>query len=205
MAAETPFGLSFGDPRRYMGKSPLAQVGQALKTGGILYGLHKSGAIEALDKMGIKHDNKGGFTFNKPAGSVPPITSGAAGDMNTNGVFGTNPMPISPSSLSQPVMQAVPAVPTAPVGPGVQITPLGQDAPSNVQINTFAPPAPDAGMQILNNTFRPQSSVDVTNDTDFNTFVPDMGNQMAISPNDYMNNPGFGKLKKLAGQFMGMG
>jgi hypothetical protein len=205
MAAETPFGLSFGDPRRYMGKSPLAQVGQALKTGGILYGLHKSGAIEALDKMGIKHDNKGGFTFNKPAGSVPPITSGAAGDMNTNGVFGTNPMPISPSSLSQPVMQAVPAVPTAPVGPGVQITPLGQDAPSNVQINTFAPPPPDAGMQLMNNTYRPQSSVDVTNDTDFNTFVPDMGNQMAISPNDYMNNPGFGKLKKLAGQFMGMG
>lgn len=198
----TPFGESFGDPRRYMGQSPFAQVGQALKTGGILYGLHKSGAIEALDKMGIKSDNKGGFTFNKPAGSVPPITSGAAGDMNTNGVFGTNPMPISPSSLSQPVM---PVMPTAPIGPGVQITPLGQDAPSNVQTNTFAPPPPDAGMQLLNGTFRPQSAVDVSNPTDFNPLSPDASNQMAVSPDDYKNAPGYGKLAKAVGMFMGMG
>jgi hypothetical protein len=200
--AITPFGESFGDPRRYMGQSPLAQVGQALKTGAVLYGLHKSGAIEALDKMGIKSDNKGGFTFNKPAGSVPPITSGAAGDMNTNGVFGTNPMPISPSSLSQPVM---PVMQTAPMAPGVQITPLGQDAPSNVQTNTFAPPPPDAGMQLLNGTFRPQSAVDVRNETDFNPLPPDYSNQFAVSPDDYRNIPGFGKLQKIAGQFMGMG
>lgn len=200
--AITPFGESFGDPRRYMGQSPLAQVGQALKTGAVLYGLHKSGAIEALDKMGIKSDNKGGFTFNKPAGSVPPITSGAAGDMNTNGVFGTNPMPISPSSLSQPVM---PVMQTAPMAPGVQITPLGQDAPSNVQTNTFAPPPPDAGMQLLNGTFRPQSAVDVRNETDFNPLPPDYSNQFAVSPDDYRNIPGFGKPQKIAGQFMGMG
>ena len=31
MAAETPFGASFGDPRRYMGQSPLAEIGKALK------------------------------------------------------------------------------------------------------------------------------------------------------------------------------
>jgi hypothetical protein len=200
--AITPFGESFGDPRRYMGQSPLAQVGQALKTGAVLYGLHKSGAIEALDKMGIKSDNKGGFTFNKPAGSVPPITSGAAGDMNTNGVWGSNPMPVSPSSLSQPVM---PAMQTAPMAPGVQITPLGQDAPSNVQINTFAPPPPDAGMQLLNGTFRPQSSVDVNNRTDFNPLGPDASNQFAVSGNHYQQIPGYGKLQRIAGQFMGMG
>lgn len=200
-AAITPFGESFGDPRRYMGQSPLAQIGQAAKTGLVLYGLQKSGAIQALDNMGIKSDGKGGFSLNKPAGAVPPITSGAAGDMNTNGVFGTNPMPISPSSLSQPVM---PVMPTAPMAPGVQITPLGQDAPSNVQINTL-PPAPDAGMQILNGTFRPQSAVDVNNPTDFNPLGPDASNQMAVSPDDYRNIPGFGKLQKIAGQFMGMG
>ena len=199
--AITPFGESFGDPRRYMGQSPLAQVGQAAKTGLILYGLQKSGAIQALDNMGIKSDGKGGFSFNKPAGAVPPITSGAAGDMNTNGVFGTNPMPISPSSLSQPVM---PVAPVPPAAPGVQITPLGQDAPSNVQINTL-PPAPDAGMQILNGTFRPQSAVDVNNRTDFNPLGPDASNQMAVSPDDYKNAPGYGKLAKAVGMFMGMG
>jgi hypothetical protein len=199
--AITPFGESFGDPRRYMGQSPMGQVGQALKTYAILQGLEKSGAIKALDNLGIKPDNRGNFTLNnKPTGAVPPITSGAAGDMNTNGVFGTNPMPISPSSLSQPVMPVAPVMPT-----GVQITPFGQDAPSNVQTNTFAPPPPDAGMQLLNGTFRPQSSVDVRNPTDFNPLGPDTSNQMAVSPDDYRNIPGYGKLQKIAGQFMGMG
>jgi len=201
--AVTPFGESFGDPRRYMGQSPMVQVGQALKTYAILQGLEKSGAIKALDNLGIKPDNRGNFTLNnKPAGSVPPITSGAAGDMNTNGVFGTNPMPISPSSLSQPVM---PAMQTAPMAPGVQITPLGQDVPSNVQINTLAPPPPDAGMQLLNGTFRPQSAVDVNNRTDFNPLAPDASNQFAVSGNDYQQIPGYGKLQNIAGQFMGMG
>jgi hypothetical protein len=178
----------------------MAQIGQALKTGGILYGLQKSGAIDALDRMGIKSDGKGGFGYKTPtpAGSVPPITSGPGG-VNADGVFGTNPMPISPSSLSQPVMGAAPAS-----SAGVQITPFGQDAPSNVQTNTLPPP-PDAGMQILDMTYRPQSAVDVKNDTDFNPLAPDTSNQFAVSPDDYRNIPGFGKLQKIAGQFMGMG
>jgi hypothetical protein len=197
----TPFGESFADPRRYMGQSPLAQVGQALKTGGILYGLQKSGAIAALDKMGIKSDGKGGFGYQTqtPAGSVPPITSGSGG-VNASGVFGTNPMPISPSSLSQPVMGASPVLPT-----GVQITPFGQDAPSNVQMNTLPPPQ-DAGRQILEGTFRPQSSAaDIQNDTDFNPLAPDTSNQFAVSGNDYQQIPSYGKLQKIAGKFMGMG
>jgi hypothetical protein len=199
MAAETPFGASFGDPRRYMGQSPLAEVGKAAKTALTLYGLEKSGAIKALDNMGLKSDGKGGFTYNKPAGSVPPITSGPGG-VNADGVFGTNPMPVSPMTFNQPAM------PSASVPPmGVQVTPLGQDAPSNVQINTFAPPPPDAGRQILDGTFRPQSAVDVSNPTDFNPLAPDASNQFAVSGNDYQQVPGYGKLQKIAGQFMGMG
>ena len=198
-AGITPFGESFADPRRYMGQSPLAEIGKALKTGGILYGLQKSGAIEALDRMGIKSDAQGkfGYQMPKPAGSVPPITSGPGG-VNADGVFGTNPMPISPSSLSEPVMGAV-----SPAG--VQITPFGQEAPSNVQINTLAPPPPDAGRQILDGTFRPQSAVDVKNETDFNPLAPDASNQFAVSGNDYQQIPGYGKLQRIAGQFMGMG
>jgi hypothetical protein len=200
MATTTPFGESFGDPRRYMGQSGLAQIGQALKTYGMIRGLEKSGAIAALDKMGIKSDGKGAFGYQTPtpAGSVPPITSGPGG-VNADGVFGTNPMPISPSSLSQPVMGAAPVSPV-----GVQITPFGQDAPSNVQVNTLPPP-PDAGRQILEGTFRPQSSVDVKNETDFNPLAPDTSNQFAVSGNDYQQIPGFGKLQRIAGQFMGMG
>jgi hypothetical protein len=197
--ATAPFGESFGDPRRYMGQSPLAEVGKAAKTALTLYGLEKSGAIKALDNMGLKSDGKGGFTYNKPAGSVPPITSGPGG-VNADGVFGTNPMPVSPMTFNQ---QAMPVTPVPPMG--AQVTPLNQDAPSNVQINTFAPPPPDAGMQILDGTFRPQSAVDLKNPTDFNPLAPDASNQFAVSGNDYQQVPGYGKLQKIAGQFMGMG
>lgn len=202
MAAETPFGLSFGDPRRYMGQSPLAEIGKAAKTALTLYGLEKSGAIKALDDIGLKSDGKGGFSFKTPAGSVPPITSGSGG-VNADGVWGSNPMPVSPMTLNQPM------APVPPAASQVQITPFGQDAPSNVQINTFAPPPPDAGMQILNETFRPQSSaVDVTNETDFNPFVPDTGNQVALTGNEYQQVPGFGSAQDKAGKLMkimGMG
>ena len=194
MAAETPFGLSFGDPRRYMGQSPLAEIGKAAKTGLMLYGLQKSGAIKALDDMGIKSDSKGGFSFKTPAGAVPPAANPSAGGG-----------PVPPQPVQPLQMGATPVPPSTPQDAGVQVTPMGPDAPSNVQINTFTPPPPDAGMQILNGTFRPQSAVDVQNQTDFNPLAPDTSTQMAISPNDYMNNPGFGKLQKIAGQFMGMG
>jgi hypothetical protein len=205
----TPFGESFADPRRYMSQSPMAQIGQALKSYGMIQGLEKSGAIKALDNLGIKADNRGNFTFNKPAGAVPPITSGAAGDMNTNGVWGSNPMPVSPSSLSQPVMPVAPVPPATPMGAGVQITPMGQEAPSNVQFNTLPPPPPpDAGMQLLNGTFRPQSAIDVKNETDFNPLSPDTSNQFAVSGNDYLQVPGYGSLKEKMGKLsmlMGMG
>jgi hypothetical protein len=86
---------------------------------------------------------------------------------------------------------------------------LPDSGPSNVQINTFAPPPPDAGRQILDGTFKPQSSaVDVTNQTDFNTFVPDTGNQVALTGNEYQQTPGFGSSKDKAGKLMkimGMG
>jgi xylulokinase len=52
--ADTPFGLSFGNPAKYMGSSPLAEIGKAAKTGLVLYGLQQTGAIDALDKLGVK-------------------------------------------------------------------------------------------------------------------------------------------------------
>jgi hypothetical protein len=49
----------------------------------------------------------------------------------------------------------------------------------------------------------PQSSLQ--NPTDFNPLAPDTSNQVAVSPDDYRNIPGFGKMQKIAGQIMGMG
>ena len=54
MAAETPFGASFGDPRRYMGQSPLADIGKALKTGLTAYALKESGFTDYLNSLNKK-------------------------------------------------------------------------------------------------------------------------------------------------------
>jgi hypothetical protein len=115
--------------------------------------------------------------------------------------MGAQPV-VPPQAGAAPMMPA--AIPDA--APGVQITPFGQEAPSNVQINTLAPPPPDAGRQILEGTFRPQSSaVDVQNENDFSPLAPDTSNQFAVSGNDYQQIPGYGKLQRIAGQLMGMG
>jgi hypothetical protein len=174
MAAETPFGLSFGDPRRYMGQSPLAEVGKAAKTFLTGYALKESGLTDYLNKLGKK----------EPQGAVPPST----------------PM----ATAVQP-----PQAFTAPVAPIAPQAVAPQEAVA-APISEIEEMPQDIGEQILNNTWTgfpsaPKGPISLQNPTDFNPFVPDMGNQVAISPDDYKNAPGYGKLQKIAGQLMGMG
>ena len=188
MAEETAFGVSFGDPRRYMGKSPLGDVGSALKTFLTVTALEKSGAIGALDKLGIKPTKQGGFEFSNTKQPVPPITSGAAGDMMTNGVWGTNPMPVSPMSFSQ-MPAAIPsaAIPEQPAMPKVD---LG--------------PPPNVGLDVLDDKWE-LSEAEPIEKQDFNPLPSDMSNQMAMSPNAYQQVPGYGKLQKIASAIFGQG
>jgi hypothetical protein len=91
---------------------------------------------------------------------------------------------------------------------GVQVTPFGQDEPSTMQINTLSPPPPDAGRQVLDNMYKPQSAVDVKNDSDFNPLGPEVSNQVALTGNEYQQIPGFGSAQDKAGKLMklmGMG
>lgn len=92
----TSFGDDFGDPSRYMGKSPLASIGEALKTGAVVYGLEKSGLRQYLDDLGIKQDKSGKFGIT---GAAPP-----------------------PNQSAVPVSPARPAAVSTPVGQP-QITP----------------------------------------------------------------------------------
>lgn len=104
--ADAPFGLSFGNPSKYMGQSPLAEIGKAAKTGLMLYGLQQTGAIDALDKLGVKPNQAGGFSYNNPtspAGAVPPaapISMGMApvapSPVMPNAVTPTAPAPLTP-------------------------------------------------------------------------------------------------------------
>jgi hypothetical protein len=196
MAADTPFGLSFGNPRMYMGQSPLAEVGKAAKTGLMLYGLQKSGAIEALDKMGVKPNAQGGFGFstpkNTPAGAVAPVVP------SINQQAAVMPSDFGAQPIAPPEDQSMQPKDSAGARPGVVVTPVPE-------VN-YAPPAPDAGSQILNGTFRPQSSVDLTNKTDFNPSAQQVGyNQMLATGNEYQQVPGYGKIAKTLQTMFGMG
>ena len=109
--ADTPFGLSFGNPSKYMGQSPLAEIGKAAKTGAVLWGLQQTGAIDALDKLGIKPNQQGGFSLNNaPTAAVPPVA------------------PVAPTSNA-----AQPAIPdaTAPTQPA----PMSTTPPANVGVD----------------------------------------------------------------------
>jgi hypothetical protein len=175
--ADTPFGLSFGDPRRYMGSSPLAEIGKAAKTGLVLYGLQQTGAIAALDKLGVKPNQAGTFSYNNPigpTGSVPP--SGAA---------------------MQPV---VPNAPMANAPTPAIATPVYDSAPMST-----TPPA-NIGVDVLDGKYdgAEQSFVDPQAQRDFNPYVPQaIPNPVALSGNEYQQMPGYGKLAKAMQGFGG--
>lgn len=182
MAADTPFGLSFGNPSRYMGQSPLAEIGKAAKTGLMLYGLQQTGAIDALDKLGVKPNKAGGFSYNSPtapAGAVPPVAPTATGMA-----------PVAPSTTGSPVM------------------PSGAVAPNAVAPTEPAPltPPPNLGMDILDGKFKgvDTSFVDPQATRDSLVLPQQAGyNQMLQTGNEYQQVPGYGKLAKAFQMFSG--
>lgn len=177
MAEETAFGLSFGDPRKYMGKSPLADVGQAIKTGLIGYGIQKSGLESWLNEKGMSKAKQGGYEYKPPvAGAVPPTTPMAAGPVSP-----TQQAPMAPGAVPPAAMGEQPAMPPVNLGP-----------------------PPDVGRQVLDDTWE-SSSAEPIQKQDFNPLAPDTSNQMAISGMDYQQVPGYGKLAKMAQMFGGMG
>lgn len=189
MAEETPFASSFGnygDPRRYMNKggSPGKKVEQFVAK-------IKNSPLAGL--MGIGLAGEG----NSPAPSpVPAPVLGQGISVPAVPPIGTNPNAVSGVGIAPGSPQMDAASTPAP----------GTDSDGDGQVdsfwgvkNTSTPPQ----------TFGPQSSaVDVTNKTDFNTFVPDMGNQVALTGNEYQQIPGFGSAQDKAGKLMkimGMG
>ena len=179
MAAESPFGSSFGDPRQYMGKSPLAEVGKAAKSFLTGYVIQESGLEKYLNEKGVSKNKEGGYEYKAPVGSAPPVG-------------------VAPSAAVPPQMQSAPMMPMSPAAPTGAPAPVTEEMPS------------DIGEQILNGTWTgapptPVGPISVMNPTDFNPLAPDTSNQMAVSPNDYQNVPGYGKLMKVGEKLMGMG
>ena len=172
MAAETPFGLSFGsygDPRRYMNK-------------GVSPGKKVEAAVAKIRNSPLA--NLAGI-FLADGGSESPVPAPALGQ----GISA----PTAPSiGINANIPGAV--APSAPQMPQAAPMPT-QDTDGDGQIDDFWGVKPSS----------PQSSVNLQNPTDFNPLAPDTSNQMAVSPDDYKNAPGYGKLAKAVQMFAGMG
>jgi hypothetical protein len=175
--ADTPFGLSFGNPAKYMGQSPLAEIGKAAKTGLVLYGLQQTGAIDALDKLGVKPNQEGKFSYSNP---VAPIASAPPA--------GVAMQPISP-------VAAQPAMPNTNAFTPAIATPVYDSA---------APPMPttppaNIGVDVLDGKYHgnEQSFVNPQAQRDFNPLMPQTGyNTMLATGNEFQQMPGYGKLGK---------
>jgi len=167
MAADVPFGLSFGNPAKYMGSSPLAEIGKAAKTGLVLYGLQQTGAIDALDKLGVKPNSAGTFSYNNPVaptGTAPPTGVAAQPVVPNTNAF-TPP-------IATPVYDSAPMSTTPPANIGVDVL----DGKYHGNEQSFV---------------NPQAQ------RDFNPFVPQTGyNTMLATGNEYQQMPGYGKLGK---------
>jgi hypothetical protein len=180
--ADTPFGLSFGNPSKYMGQSPLAEIGKAAKTGLMLYGLQQTGAIDALDKLGVKPNQAGGFSYNNPTspvGVVPPVATA-----------GATMAPVAPSVANSAAM------------------PSGAVSPNAVTPASTAPliPPPTIGVDILDGKFNgvETSYVDPQAQRDSLVLPQQVGyNQMLQTGNEYQQVPGYGKLAKAFQAFAG--
>lgn len=182
MAADIPFGLSFGNPAKYMGQSPLAEIGKAAKTGLILYGLQQSGAIDALDKLGVKPNQAGTFSYNNPAAptaAVPP--SGVA------------TQPVMPNTNTNAFTPAIATPVYDSAAPPISTTP-----PANIGFDVLDGKYNGAETSFVN----PQAQRD-------SLVLPQQTgyNQILATGNEYQQMPGYGKLAKamqgMAGGMMG--
>jgi hypothetical protein len=176
--ADTPFGLSFGNPAKYMGQSPLAEIGKAAKTGLVLYGLQQSGAIEALDKLGVKPNQTGGFSYNNPVAptaAVPP--AGVA---------------------AQPVVPNANAFTPAIATPVYDSSPMSTTPPANIGVDVLDGKYNGVDVSSINPQAQRDSLV-LPQQTGYNT--------MLSTGNEYQQMPGYGKLAKtiqgMAGGMMG--
>lgn len=109
--ADTPFGLSFGNPSKYMGQSPLAQIGKDAKTFLALQGLQKSGVIDYLNQLGNKKEGVA------PSGAVAPSAPAMTAPVAPPAATVAPMVPVSP----QPPTTVEPQKQTAPEGLGLKI------------------------------------------------------------------------------------
>lgn len=177
-------GDDFGDPSRYMGKSPLASIGEALKIGATVYGLEKSGLRQFFDDLGIKQkDGKFSFGSTSPA----PVTDGIS-------------TPVLGAAVPSNITPAVPVVPSAAPAPALAPAPMPAATPTPV----FTPAATGTPLLPFNGqSFLRGEEHSVKNPDDYNPAPLQSGYTPQLAGDfDFQNLPGYGsamnKLKMFA-------
>jgi hypothetical protein len=213
MATES-FGASFGNPSRYMGSSPLGEIGKALKTGAMVYGMEKSGLIKYLDELGVKQKN-GGFSFeNKKDATIPGAVSPidqvpqAGGPMTygNKGAASSMSGAVAPDGITQvpqaggPLFSSYnPTTMTNVYGVNTGVNKEFAPATSGVTTPEAAPvPMPrlqgidilDGRVEMNPNDYDPRENYGYT--------------QQLASGNEYQNSPGYGSTAKKMSSFFGM-
>jgi hypothetical protein len=197
MATES-FGVSFGNPSKYMGSSPLGEIWKGLKTGASVYGMQKTGFIDFLDKLGVKQKD-GVFSFGNdvapaPAAAPAPIPEGSAAP------------PAAMAPAPQPVPPAPAAATPAPVD-NILNNPAfkpqsGFQTPQTSGTDTpVAAPVPMPrlqGVDILD------GKISINNPNDFDPRENFGYTTQLATGNEYTQQPGYGKNKKLMSSLFGM-
>jgi hypothetical protein len=172
--ADTPFGLSFGQPSKYMSSSG---VGPAIKAGLTAYGMQKSGLTDWLNNLNKKPEQQ-------------------------NVVQGAVPLPASFNqylSSAQPG-QSMGAVPPQSNAPAAFSAPNETPPAPQMQMT----PPPDIGNKILegddsweSSSINPQAERD-------SLMLPQQAgyNQMLATGNEYQQVPGYGSTEKALKAFL---
>jgi hypothetical protein len=133
---------------------------------------------------------------NSPLANLAGIMLADGGDSSSSPV----PAPALGQGVSVPAAPSIGVNIPGAVAPG--FTPMPQAAPSVMPTQDLDG---DGQVDDFWGVKSSSSQSSLQNPTDFNPLAPDTSNQVAVSPDDYRNIPGFGKLQKIAGQIMGMG
>lgn len=177
--ADTPFGLSFGTPNRYIGSSG---IGQAVKTGLTAYGMQKSGLTDWLNNLSKKPEGQ-----TVVPGSVPLPKS-------FDQYLSQNPTPVVPPTPQQLGVNIPSAVPAVPEETPIQQVPAQQaPMPTNQELGL------DWLGGKLSNFVNPQAQRDIPV-AQGGGYTEQLGSGM-----DYQKVPGYGKLAKAMQAMGGLG
>jgi hypothetical protein len=195
MATES-FGVSFGNPNRYIGSSPLGEIWKGLKTGASVYGMQKTGFIDFLDKLGVKQKD-GVFSFGNdaaPAAAPAPVPEGSAAP------------PAAMAPAPQPVPPTPAVVPPAPVDNPLN-DPAFKPQSGFVMPQTSGYTTPETqpvptprlqGVDILD------GKISINNPNDFDPRENFGYTTQLATGSEYTQQPGYGKNKKLMSSLFGM-